>query len=158
MTAIAKSLIANKEWLVKLEEEKIGAISKQKKGIFFYKKGNVVRFNTLTELKTTLDIDFEENKFPAPATTNFSIYDYPCSVEPFHPVYNLRKKLPLYTKNASSKCQFCAGYYLIKFKKKWLKSFCPKLITLERNQYYGPYKTESEAKTILSYLLKDETT
>lgn len=160
MNAIAKSLVANKEWLVKVNEQKIGAISKQKKGILFIKNGNAVRFNNLSELEKTFNISFEDPvTFSSVAVANgYSIYEYPCNVEPFNPVYNVRKKLPLYTKNSSSKCQFCAGYYLIKFKKKWLKSFCPKLITLERNPYYGPYKTDLEAKTFLSHLIKDETT
>jgi hypothetical protein len=85
----------------------------------------------------------------------FSIYDYPCRTQPFNPVYNIKSRLPLYTKNLKSKSRYCAGYYVIQFQKGWLKSFCPKLITLERNPYQGPFKTAQEMKTVLNRLNKE---
>jgi hypothetical protein len=69
-------------------------------------------------------------------------------------VYNVRKKLPLFAKSDKSKSQYCAGYYVIKFRKGWVKSLCPKLITLERNNYYGPFKTENEMKIVLNTVNK----
>jgi hypothetical protein len=51
---------------------------------------------------------------------------------------------------------YCAGYYVIQFRKGWVKSFCPKLITLERYPYKGPFKTEEEMKTTLSQLSKEK--
>ena len=65
-------------------------------------------------------------------------------------MYDVRQKLPLFTKSNTSKSLFCAGYYLIKFNKLWLKSMCPKLITLERYEYQGPFKTEAEMKQALT--------
>ena len=81
---------------------------------------------------------------------SFFIYDYPCTSKPYVPVYNVKKKLPLYANSAKSKSQYCAGYYIIKFRKGWVKSFCPKLITLERYPYHGPFKTESEMRDQLN--------
>ena len=40
--------------------------------------------------------------------------------------------------------------YLVKFNVNWLKSYCPKIITIERNEYLGPFKTEIEMKAALS--------
>jgi hypothetical protein len=45
---------------------------------------------------------------------------------------------------------YCAGYYIIRFDKGWVKSFCPKLITIERYENRGPFKTEFEMKQVLS--------
>ena len=39
---------------------------------------------------------------------------------------------------------YCAGYYIINFETGWMKAYCPKLITLTRNQFEGPYKTKFE--------------
>ena len=36
------------------------------------------------------------------------------------------------------------------FEKGWVKSFCPKLITVERYETQGPFKTKLEMKTALS--------
>jgi hypothetical protein len=61
-------------------------------------------------------------------------------------MYDVRRKIPLFTKSEKSKSVYCAGYYVVKFDKGWVKSFCPKLITLERNDFKGPFKTELEAR------------
>jgi hypothetical protein len=65
-------------------------------------------------------------------------------------MYDVKRKLPLFTKSSKSKSLYCAGYYTIKFEKGWVKSFCPKLITIERYEYRGPFKTELEMRTELS--------
>jgi len=45
---------------------------------------------------------------------------------------------------------YCAGYFCIHFDKGWVKSFCPKLVTLETYEYKGPFKTEIEMRQELS--------
>jgi hypothetical protein len=156
----AKVLIPNKEWLVTNNDQKIGGLAKNKKGYTFYKNGRELGFKNLNEVKTQLGIALFEESFKR-ATNNtvdptvFTIYDYPCRTQPYNPVYNVKNKLPLYTKNLKSKSRYCAGHYVIKFQKGWLKSFCPKLITLERNPYQGPFKTPQEMKLVLNKLNKE---
>ena len=154
----AKVLIPNKEWVVTENQQKIGAITKDKKGYHFIHKGKAVGFKNLNELKTQLGIElFEESIKKATRDNdnkNYIIYDYPCSSKPFDPVYSIKEKLPLFAKSDKSKSRYCAGYYVIKFRKGWVKSFCPKLITLERYPYYGPFKTEAEMKTTLNNVNK----
>lgn len=65
-------------------------------------------------------------------------------------MFDVKRHLPLFTKSNKSKSVYCAGYYIIKFDKGWVKSFCPKLITVERYQYEGPFKTELEMKQRLN--------
>lgn len=162
MSAIAKTLIQNKEWIVQYDRKKIGSISKLKKGYLFHRNNNKIYFKDIVDLQKNLgikDIDTSLKKSNNLKTTNsLSIYDFPCKTRPHNAVYNLRKRLPIYTKNEKSKCYFCAGYYAIKFKKIWLKSFCPKLITLDRYKHYGPFKNEEDLKVLLNTLNKNETT
>lgn len=153
----AKTLVPNKEWLVTDNHKKLGSISKSKKGYDFLKGGKSVRFKNLSEVKETLGISvFEESLKKAKIPSDNSIYDYPCNGKPYDPVFNIKKRLPLFAKSAKSKSQYCAGYYVIKFRKGWVKSFCPKLITLDRYPYYGPYKTEQEMKLQLAKVNKNE--
>ena len=42
----------------------------------------------------------------------------------------------------------------MKVDKGWVKSFCPKLITLQRYAYKGPFKTDLEMKQVLSNVNK----
>jgi hypothetical protein len=158
MNSTAKVLIPNKEWVVTENQQKIGAITKDKKGYQFIHKGKAVGFKNLAELKTQLGIElFEESvrkKTQDLADKNYIIYDFPCSSKPYDAVYSVKERLPLFAKSSKSKSRYCAGYYVIKFRKGWVKSFCPKLITLQRYPYYGPFKTEAEMKNTLNSVNK----
>ena len=147
---ISKVLIPNKEWIIANDGKKIGSIAKQKKGYVFLRNGKVVNIQNFKEIVDTLDT---KRKFEI-EPINHTIYNYPCSSKPFEPVYNVKKKLPLYAKSSKSKSQYCAGYYVIQFRKGWVKSFCPKLITLERYPFHGPFKTEQEMKNTLNVVNK----
>jgi hypothetical protein len=119
----------------------------------------------LYKLRSELTKEFGNNLFEEKKSPKFEIeplthriYDFPCSSKPFEAVYNVKKKLPLFAKSAKSKSQYCAGYYVIKFRKGWVKSYCPKLITLERYPFHGPFKSELEMKTMQTTVNKNETT
>ncbi len=78
------------------------------------------------------------------------VYEFPTSVTPYNTMYDVQRKLPLFTKSVKSKSLYCAGYYIIHFDKGWVKSFCPKLITVERYETKGPFRTEIEMRQELS--------
>ena len=78
------------------------------------------------------------------------VHDMPTSCIPFNPIYDVKRKLPMFSKSNKSKSLYCAGYFIIRFEKGWVKSFCPKLITIERYESKGPFKTEIEMRTELS--------
>lgn len=159
-----KPLIDGKFWLVEAEGEKLGTLTKEKKGYSFMRQGRKVDLADLAVFQTLFGITITEEqlkKEKSAKTTKIkddkeghSIYDYPCSSKPFNPVYDVRQKLPIYSKSDKSKSQYCAGYYVIKFRKGWVKSFCPKLITLERYEHRGPFKTELEMRTVLTSMNK----
>lgn len=50
------------------------------------------------------------------------------------------------------KTQHVAGYWAIKFSKRWVPSFCPLLKTVEQYQSTGPFKTRLEMMNNLSAL------
>lgn len=158
MNSTAKVVIPNKEWLVRDGKTKIGSVAKAKKGYVFFKNGKQINFNNLAEVNSQFGVAiFEESikKVKKDNPDGYYIYDFPCSSKPYESVYSVKKKLPLYAKSAKSKSQYCAGHYIIKFKKGWVKSFCPKLITLERYPFHGPYKTEAEMRSALSAVNKE---
>jgi hypothetical protein len=149
MNITSKILIPNKEWIIEESGKKIGTIAKVKKGYSFLRKGSRFDFKNLKDFNIVIPEKTIESKIEVKPVTYF-IYDYPCRSRPYDPIYNVRDKLPLYVKNLKSKSRYCAGYYLIEFKKGWTKAFCPKLITLQRYAYQGPFKTEQEMKIALN--------
>lgn len=151
MILTAKQLIPNKSWIVEDGKEKIATLNKSKKGYTLLSRGRKFEAHDLTELKErfgiTISTDTLSNEVPP---VEKEIYGYPVKSKPYNPVWNVPKRLPIYAKSAKSKSLYCAGYYVINFPKIWGKAFCPKLITLERYPFYGPFKTELEAKAILN--------
>lgn len=157
MTTIAKPLIPNKSWLLETDGRKVGTLSKERSSYSILKNGNKITVGTVKDVKEKLGIVFfDVVKSVKSETKEYAVYDFPCGSKPFGSVYDIRKRLPIYAKSTKSKSQYCAGYYVIKFRKGWVKSFCPKLITLDRYPFHGPFKTEVEMKQMLTTLSKKE--
>ena len=158
MNTTAKVLVPNKVWILEKQGIKLGTLNKEKKGYAFFRNGIKVELTDISEVKARfgeeLFKDSINNIKPSRAADLKSIYDFPCSSKPFNPVYNVKNKLQIYAKSSKSKSLYCAGYYVIQFRKGWVKSFCPKLITLERYPYQGPFKTEQEMKAVLNQVNK----
>jgi hypothetical protein len=158
MNTISKVLIPNKEWIIKNSDTKIGSIFKRKKGYDFLRKGRKFEFKNIEDIKNELGITVLDSgsslQSAAADLLDYSIYGYPCSYKAYNPIYNIKRKLPLFAKSAKSKSQYCAGYYIIKFRKGWTKAFCPKLITIDRYPSLGPFKTELEMKNMLNTVNK----
>ena len=153
MNIISKVLIPNKEWILEDSGKKIGSIAKHKKGYIFLRKGQAINIKNYKDIVDKLDV-VNKHRFEIDPITHV-IYDYPCSSKPHGAIYDIKKKLPLFAKSLKSKSQYCAGYYIIQFRKGWVKSFCPKLITIDRNPYRGPFKTEIEMKAVLAGINKE---
>jgi len=158
MNTTAKVLVPNKVWILENRGVKLGTLNKEKKGYAFFRQGMKVELTDINEVKARFGEELFKDSInslkPSKPADPKSIYDFPCSSKPFNPVYNVKNRLPIYAKSSKSKSLYCAGYYVIQFRKGWVKSFCPKLITLERYPYQGPFKTEQEMKTVLNQVNK----
>jgi hypothetical protein len=145
MTIKAKPIVADKFWIVEENGQKIGTIQSSHLGIVFTKKdSSKERFSTLKLFSDKYNVSFDTEKPKKDKETEFFIYDFPCKTEPFNAGYNVTKQLPLYSKRENSISYYCAGWYLVKFKYGWSKTMNPKFITLQRNEYIGPFKTKME--------------
>jgi hypothetical protein len=147
----AKPIIDGKFWIIEDHGNKVGTLAKDETDKFV--------FNTSSDRSVFKDVKSIEKRFgknffvsakkEEPETKN-EIYGFNTNCEPHNPMYDVKKKLPLFTKSDASKSVYCAGYYAIKFEKGWVRSFCPKLITIQRYEYRGPFKTEIELRQVLS--------
>jgi hypothetical protein len=153
----AKAIIDNKFWIVEQGGEKIATLRKDEENRFVMSNEAGIRiFESLESLTSQYGKDFFVAKIIREANNAEpnEVHGYPASTSPHNAMYDIRKKLPLFTKSEDSKSLYCAGYYIIRFDKGWVKSFCPKLITLQRYEYQGPFKTELEMKQRLSSVSK----
>jgi hypothetical protein len=61
-------------------------------------------------------------------------------------MWDVKHRLPLFTKENKSKSWYAAGWYAVKQHRSWKLIRNPKLIVLERYQYQGPFHTQEEAR------------
>jgi len=158
MTTTAKVLVPNKFWILENDGEKVATLSKEKHGYSVFCKGQKMDFQNLKEIKERFGIVLDAEtvkKEKKDSKIVEEIYGFPVNGRAFGPLWNVQKKLPIYAKSGKSKSLYCAGYYVIRFRKGWVKSFCPKLITLERYGFKGPFKTELEMRTVLTTVSKE---
>lgn len=153
MTLKAKTLLKDRFWIVEDEEKRVGTLTWDEDRFMFTDSKKTQFFENKNQLKKTLGLDLKNSEVTInnyKSSKNFEVHSYPTSVEPFNTMYDVTRKLPLFTKSEKSKSLYCAGYYIVRFEKGWVKSFCPKLITVERYETRGPFKTEFEMKRELS--------
>ena len=152
MTVNAKEVLKDKFWIVESQGERVGTltVNEEKQFMFTNTKGTVF-FKNAKHLKNNLgEIDWVKDSKTTINDADKEVYGYPTSCVPYNPLFNVQAKLPLFTKSEKSKSLYCAGYFIIKFEKGWVKSFCPKLITVERYETRGPFKTDLEMRQELS--------
>jgi hypothetical protein len=151
MGLLAKSVIKNKCWVVEEDNgKKIGTILANSVDFTFVKGRSREHYPTLKRLSDRYNIRVDKSTGKKEIKESYDVYDYPCDHNAKNALWNVQLKLPVFTKGTKSKSFFCAGYYLIQFNLGWVKSYCPKLITVQRYGYQGPFKTEQEMKQALS--------
>jgi hypothetical protein len=153
----AKPIIENKFWIVEKDGTKFATLRKNEDNRFILSNelGTKI-YDTKESLTRQFGKDFFVAKIIKEADNSNpeEVHGYTTSASPHNAMYDIKRKLPLFTKSGDSKSLYCAGYYVIKFDKGWVKSFCPKLITLQRYTYQGPFRTELEMRQVLANVAK----
>ena len=141
---IAKPVVKNKMWIVESAGTKVGNIMAVEEGGIVYLHDNQREsFPSIKILQKKYNIEFAKaEKIKKEKQDIYDVYGFPTNARPHNEVLDVQRYLPIYTKGAKSKSFFCAGYYIIKFSSTWVRAYCPKLITLNRYEYEGPYKTQ----------------
>jgi hypothetical protein len=144
MSLLAKQIVKNKCWIVEDGGIKIGTIMTNPDGVVYQHDEQREQFSSLKLLSDRYNILVEKTVQKKTPKESHDVYGYPCDYNAQNILWDVRKKLPVFTKGTKSKSFFCAGYYIVKFNNGWVKSYCPKLITLNRYPYQGPFNTVDE--------------
>ena len=141
----AKTIVENKFWILEEEDGKrVGTVSLKNNKVTAVIGNQNLMFTNLNELSTKYNVTFVKKFKETTKQLVNEVYDYPTAHIPYNALWHVERKLPIYTKTNKSNSYHCAGYYIIRFEHGWVKSFCPKLITLQRNEYQGPFKSKLE--------------
>jgi len=152
----AKPIVDGKFWIVEQDGTRIATLHKKENNKFVLSSTNgEVMFNKKEDLTKQFGKEFFLKNAKVKVTSadtveQHEVHGFPAMCKPYNSMYDVRRKLPLFTKSNASKSLYCAGYYTIKFEKGWVRSFCPKLITIERYPNKGPFTSEFEMKSVLA--------
>jgi hypothetical protein len=145
MSLLAKSVVKNKCWIVEDGGTKVGTILANSTGVTYVdEQQHREQFASLKLLSDRYNIIVDKALPKKIITEAHTVYGFPCEYNAQNVLWDVKHRLPIFTKGKKSKSFFCAGYYIIKFNNGWVKSYCPKLITLNRYPYAGPYDTVEE--------------
>ena len=146
----ATPVIKDKFWIVEDGDQKVATIQAIEDGTVVYVSDHGrEKFATVNLLKTKLNISFNRATKKRAAAPAHEVHGWPCAHRPYNPLWDVAKRIPIYTKTEKSRSYFCAGYYLIKFANNWVKAYCPKLITLQRYEFLGPFSSADQQQTEL---------
>lgn len=151
LTLLARTIVKNKCWVVENDGNKVATIlaNDNDKGVTLVHDGQRERFSSLKLLSDRYNIIVDKTKVAKVVKETHDVYGYPCENKPQNALWDVQHKLPVFTKGSKSKSFFCAGYYIVQFNNGWVKSYCPKLITLNRYPYHGPFMTKEEMQVQL---------
>jgi hypothetical protein len=146
MSIIAKPVIKNQFYILTQDDKKIGNIEATGDGFAVRINDKVMPFKTIAMIRKQVDIEFpavgnNTNREPA----SYQVQGYPSGSRVYNPIWNVQHRLPLYTKSSKSRSWFAAGWYQVKQRRTWCIVQSPKLITLERYPYQGPFYTKEQA-------------
>ena len=144
MSLLAKAIVKNKCWIVEQDGLKVGTIMTNPAGVVYQHEQKREQFASLKLLSDRYNIVVEKAPPKKIISQTQEVYGFPCEHKPNNVLWDVKHRLPIYTKGSKSKSFFCAGYYIVKFNNGWVKSYCPKLITLNRYPYAGPYDSAEE--------------
>ena len=151
MTIKASTVLKNKFWIVEDNGQKVGTLSYNDDRYLYSCNDETCFFDNQRQISKKLGTITWDNDVPKKIKNSEKIvHGFPTSVTPYNTMYDVKRKLPLFTKSSKSNSLYCAGYYIIHFDKGWVKSFCPKLVTIERYESKGPFKTDVEMRQELS--------
>lgn len=149
--------ITDNSWLLLTDDEttKVGLLSENGGKITLIAASEKTTFDTRDDVNTFFKEDIFSRQVEREDTQKeYTVKGYPVNVtEPHEPKdYTGLPALPLYSKSANSEVLHCAGHYCVKFPGGWTKRYCPKLVTLQKYEWHGPYKNMSDTKLQFSTL------
>jgi len=147
---IAKPVVKNKFWIVEHAGHKIATIQAvdENGGFVYVHNDRREHFPSIKLISKKYNIEFAKEE-KTRRDPEHDMYGFPVLGTPSNQLLDVQRYLPIYTKGKKSKSCFCAGYYLVRFGTNWVQQFCPKLITLNRYEYQGPFKSEESAQQSL---------
>ena len=147
---LAKPIVDNQYYILKKDDRKIGQLEVKENGNCTIKiLDSVVSYTTIKMAREAVNIQFEPAETTTPPLPNI-VYGHNVEGKVFNPLWDVKHRLPLFTREDKSKSWFAAGWYRVRKGRNWKTIQAPKLIMIQRYPYQGPFYSEAEANDTTS--------
>ena len=146
---VAKPIIKDQYWVVTDGEKKVGNVLANSAGYEVILNGSTLQFNNTKDIAKQIKITFQPMKSNK-TKVEMPYPEYPTTAKTYNNVFDVKRKLHIFTKTRKSKCFHVAGWFVIDQNGQNQTIFCPKYIFIQRYPYYGPFKTEIEANNYIN--------
>jgi len=146
---IAKPIIKDQYWVVTDGEKKVGNVLANNAGYELILNGSTLQFNNTKDIQKKTKISFQPMKSNK-TKVEMPYPEYPTTNKTYNNIFDIKRKLHIFTKTNKSKCYHVAGWFVINQNGQNQTFFCPKYIFIQRYEYVGPFKTESEANNYIN--------
>lgn len=145
----AKQIVKDQFWIVTDSDKKVGNVVANGNGFSVKINNKSQYFSSTDEIKQSTRIRFQaiktdKTKISAPYP------NFPTPNKIYNSIFDVRRGLHVFTKTKNSKCLYAAGWFVVNHNGTTEVMFCPKYIFIQRYDFTGPYKTESDAITQLN--------
>jgi len=146
---IAKPIIKDQYWVVTDGERKVGNVQANNAGYEVILNGSTLQFNNTKDIQKKTKISFQPMKSNK-TKVEMPYPDYPTTSKTYNNIFDVKRKLHIFTKTKKSKCYHVAGWFVINQNGQNQAIFCPKYIFIQRYEYVGPFKSETEANNYIN--------
>jgi hypothetical protein len=147
---VAKPVVKDKFWILKQDDNKVGNIEASSDGYTVRIKDKITKIKNISTIRRDLNFSFDPPAVSKRSTVENSLHGYCTGPRSYNGMWDVKKRLPLFTKSQKSKSWYAAGWYLLKQRHDWEVVQSPKLITLQRYAYQGPFHSKEEANERIS--------
>lgn len=143
MELIAKPIVKNQLWVIISNGNKVGNVELNSNG-YNVKLGQFEsNFESTASIEDVVSIHFQRPKNKKSSEIPYAIW--PTTGKTYNNMYDVKRKLHVYTKTKKSKCYYVAGWFRMKLADNWQTVFCPKYIFVQRYPYHGPFVSKEQA-------------
>lgn len=142
----AKPVIQDQYWILRDQDGKVGNIQADNTGYSVRINNTETHVDSLDSIRNRFGVDFE--MIVSRSNNDLGdnqVYGYPTTSTPYNVVWDVRRQIPIWTKEKNSRSFLAAGWFRIRQGTSWKLTMCPKIIILDRYQYQGPFQSRQEA-------------
>ena len=146
---VAKPIIKDQYWVVTDGDKKVGNVQANSAGYEVILNGSTLQFNNTTDIKKNTQISFQPMKSNK-TKIEMPYPEYPTTSKTYNNIFDVKRKLHVFTKSLKSKCYHVAGWFTVNQNGTNQIIFCTKYIYIQRYTYNGTFKTKYEASLYIN--------